>query len=444
MTAHVAALRVRFLPRTFGSAANRPEAKVTIINFDDLECGYCARMHQELFPATLEHYKDMVRFVYKDDPLTEIHPWAMHAAVDANCLAAQSTDVYWTYVDYLHAHGDEVNGDGSRPEEELRHAGPHRPPGGDAGQARFGQSWTRAWPSRMKHRFAPRPTRLRPGTRRHTGHVYEWRTDCGGAARESALDGDRPRAARRGRAAVHRQQPETLRRLRKSLQAPASSCRPHKFAAAQLGYGVDMPIARGRRGFILKCRGSSGSRGEYQVASRRFLSYAHSFDFCCFLLRDPADGGLAAASRSAVSRRDGDGERQGNPARRAGEVLQGQPREIRRTEPSAEQADIVRLNILRQMIDDEILQQRAAKLNLAASDEDVNAKLTEMKAPYTQEEFDKQLKQRNLTIDDLKRDLRRQLTKDQAAEQGDRVEDQHHRRRDHELLQRAQGGVQPD
>jgi hypothetical protein len=83
---------------------------VTVINFDDLECPYCARLHQELFPATMEHYKDLVRFVYKDDPLTEIHPWAMHAAVDANCLAAQSGDVYWTYVDYLHAHGDEVTG----------------------------------------------------------------------------------------------------------------------------------------------------------------------------------------------------------------------------------------------------------------------------------------------------------------------------------------------
>lgn len=77
---------------------------------------------------------------------------------------------------------------------------------------------------------------------------------------------------------------------------------------------------------------------------------------------------------------------------------------------SPEQADVVRLNVLREMIDDEILQQRAAKLNLAASDEDVNAKLTEMKAPYTQEEFERQLKQRNLTIDDLKRDLRRSLT----------------------------------
>jgi parvulin-like peptidyl-prolyl isomerase len=80
--------------------------------------------------------------------------------------------------------------------------------------------------------------------------------------------------------------------------------------------------------------------------------------------------------------------------------------------PSEEQADIVRLNILHQLIEDEILEQRAAKLNLAASDEDVNAKLTEMKAPYTQEEFDKQLKQRNITLDDLKRDLRRSLTKE--------------------------------
>jgi protein-disulfide isomerase len=88
-----------------------PNAKVTVINFDDLECPYCARLHQELFPATMEHYKDLVRFVYKDDPLSEIHPWAMHAAVDANCLAAQSADVYWTYVDYLHAHGEEVTGD---------------------------------------------------------------------------------------------------------------------------------------------------------------------------------------------------------------------------------------------------------------------------------------------------------------------------------------------
>jgi protein-disulfide isomerase len=87
-----------------------PDAKVTVVNFDDLECPYCARMHQALFPATFDRYKDKVRFIYKDDPLTDMHPWAMHASVDANCLAAQKGEVYWNYVDYLHAHGDEING----------------------------------------------------------------------------------------------------------------------------------------------------------------------------------------------------------------------------------------------------------------------------------------------------------------------------------------------
>ena len=80
--------------------------------------------------------------------------------------------------------------------------------------------------------------------------------------------------------------------------------------------------------------------------------------------------------------------------------------------PSPEQENIVRLNLLRQMIDDEILDQRATKLNLAASDEDVNAKLTDMKAPWTQEEFDKKLKLQNMTLEDLKQQIRRKLTQD--------------------------------
>jgi protein-disulfide isomerase len=96
-----------------------PAAKVTVINFDDLECPYCGRMHQSLFPATLERYKDKVRFIYKDDPLTELHPWAMHASVDANCLAALSGEVYWTYVDYLHSHGQEISGEDRNPAKSF-------------------------------------------------------------------------------------------------------------------------------------------------------------------------------------------------------------------------------------------------------------------------------------------------------------------------------------
>lgn len=79
-------------------------------------------------------------------------------------------------------------------------------------------------------------------------------------------------------------------------------------------------------------------------------------------------------------------------------------------EPSPEQSNIIRLNVLEHLIDDEILQQQAAKLNLVASDDEVNANLTEMKALSTQEEFEKTLKARNETLDDVKRDIRRRLT----------------------------------
>jgi protein-disulfide isomerase len=87
-----------------------PEAKITIVNFDDLQCPYCARMHEQLFPSTLDRYKGLIKFYYKDYPLVEIHPWAMHAAVNANCIADQSGDAYWRFVDYVHSHSEEVSG----------------------------------------------------------------------------------------------------------------------------------------------------------------------------------------------------------------------------------------------------------------------------------------------------------------------------------------------
>ena len=87
-----------------------PTAKVEIINFDDLECPFCAELHRELSQETLARYKDLVKIVYKDYPLEEIHPWAMHAAVDANCLASLKDTAYWAYVDYVHSHAQEITG----------------------------------------------------------------------------------------------------------------------------------------------------------------------------------------------------------------------------------------------------------------------------------------------------------------------------------------------
>jgi len=79
-------------------------------------------------------------------------------------------------------------------------------------------------------------------------------------------------------------------------------------------------------------------------------------------------------------------------------------------EPSQEEALSLKLNVLEELINNEILLERAKKLNLEASDGEVEDKFTEMKSPYTEDEFQRQLKDRGVSVDDLKRDLRRQLS----------------------------------
>jgi parvulin-like peptidyl-prolyl isomerase len=83
-------------------------------------------------------------------------------------------------------------------------------------------------------------------------------------------------------------------------------------------------------------------------------------------------------------------------------------------QPQGEQATSLRLSILKELVDNEIMMQRAEKLGLLATDEEVDTKINELKAPYTQEEFDRRLKEKNLTLDDLKRDMRRNLTVDKV------------------------------
>ena len=78
--------------------------------------------------------------------------------------------------------------------------------------------------------------------------------------------------------------------------------------------------------------------------------------------------------------------------------------------PTGEQATALRLNILHQLIDDEILMRRAEKLGLLATDEEVDRKYNEIKSPFTQEEFDKRLQEKKITLADFKRDIRRSIT----------------------------------
>lgn len=81
-----------------------------------------------------------------------------------------------------------------------------------------------------------------------------------------------------------------------------------------------------------------------------------------------------------------------------------------RANANDDQVLIQKLEVLRSLIDNEIMLQRAEKLGLMAVDSDIEAKFNELKAPYTQEEFHKQLEARRMTVEDLKAQLRRDLT----------------------------------
>jgi peptidyl-prolyl cis-trans isomerase SurA len=78
--------------------------------------------------------------------------------------------------------------------------------------------------------------------------------------------------------------------------------------------------------------------------------------------------------------------------------------------PSDDQMTIQKLEVLRTLVDNEIMLQRAERMGLMAVDADVEAKFSELKAPYTQEEFQKQLNARTMTVEDLKAQLRRDLS----------------------------------
>jgi protein-disulfide isomerase len=80
--------------------AQGPEdASVTIIEFSDFQCPYCARFQSETLPQILTDYGDRVRFVYRDFPLTGLHENALKAAEASECADEQGA--YWKYHDLL-------------------------------------------------------------------------------------------------------------------------------------------------------------------------------------------------------------------------------------------------------------------------------------------------------------------------------------------------------
>lgn len=77
---------------------------------------------------------------------------------------------------------------------------------------------------------------------------------------------------------------------------------------------------------------------------------------------------------------------------------------------SQDQINVQKLEVLRNMIDNEIMLQRAEKLGLMATDGDVEAKFSELKAPFTQEEFQRQLNSKHMTAAEFRAEIRRELS----------------------------------
>lgn len=71
------------------------DAPITIVEFSDFQCPYCRRFHEQTYQALLDAYPGQIRFVYRNLPLTSIHPDAMPAAVASLC--ANDQNAYWDY-----------------------------------------------------------------------------------------------------------------------------------------------------------------------------------------------------------------------------------------------------------------------------------------------------------------------------------------------------------
>lgn len=75
------------------------DAPITIVEFSDYQCPFCRRWHAQVYEPLLASYPGKIRLVYRNLPLTSLHPDALAAAEAAMCAGEQ--DVYWKYHDKL-------------------------------------------------------------------------------------------------------------------------------------------------------------------------------------------------------------------------------------------------------------------------------------------------------------------------------------------------------
>jgi protein-disulfide isomerase len=83
-------------------------APITIIEFGDFECPYCARAFSEIETVVNTTHKDRVRLIWKNFPLN-VHPWAEQGAVAAECAREQNPASFWSFARNLYRDQNEIN-----------------------------------------------------------------------------------------------------------------------------------------------------------------------------------------------------------------------------------------------------------------------------------------------------------------------------------------------
>jgi protein-disulfide isomerase len=87
------------------------DAAVTIVEYSDFQCPFCSRAYKTLEDQVLKDYGDKVRLVYKNFPLTNMHPWAEDGAVAAACARQQSPQGFWKLYDFLFQNQQDITAD---------------------------------------------------------------------------------------------------------------------------------------------------------------------------------------------------------------------------------------------------------------------------------------------------------------------------------------------
>src|SRR5579872_428933 len=88
-----------------------PGAPVVLVLFSDFECPFCKEEAKALRTNLLSTYPKEVRLYFKDLPLSQIHPWALPAAIAGRCVFKQNPAAFWDYHDWIYEHQSEITAD---------------------------------------------------------------------------------------------------------------------------------------------------------------------------------------------------------------------------------------------------------------------------------------------------------------------------------------------